>query len=147
MTKDTQFELPSNEIAFRKIYKNLLESEAITRVFRPGKRACGDFRGYCEGDIVQAKVIDQIGLDRAEVPPLFLPQPVKTIRVQSIGVVKIGELSQADFVGSSPDVYDKQSLIYHLGLIYNLALTTFSDDSLVTKINFTYEGSAISESI
>jgi shikimate 5-dehydrogenase len=89
---------------------------------------------------VKAKVIEQLGLDRAETPPLFQQKPTKIIRIVEIQAVRIGSLTTSDFVGSSPDVFDKQSLVYHLGIIYNLDANSLGDNALVTKINFIYEG-------
>ena len=135
---NNQFELPKDDMAFRKIYKNLLEEEKLTTVFRPGVRDCNRFRWYCPEDIVNARVIDQQGLDRARVAPVFLVEPVKKIQVEQVEVKTLGSLSSKDFIGSSPDVYDKKSLIYHLGLIYNLDISSLLDDSPITRIQFRY---------
>ena len=51
---------------------------------------------------------------------------------------RIGDLSSMDFDGSSPDVKDKNGLIYHLGLIYNLSADELTDDTVVTRIEFEY---------
>ncbi|MFA6995435.1 MAG: hypothetical protein WC249_03460 [Patescibacteria group bacterium] len=133
-----RFKLPSDDMAFRKIYKELLEKEILTTVFRPGVRVCNDFRGYCSKDVVNARVISQLGLDRAEIAPQFLASPVKKIQIEEIFSKNLGSLTADDFIGSSPDVYDKQSLIYHLGLIYNLDFSSLSDESQVTRIHFSY---------
>lgn len=133
-----KFYLPSDEMAFRKIYKPLVEKEILTTVFRPGQRLCNDFRGYCPGDIVKAKIITELGSDRAKLAPKFLDNPIKFIKIGSIKAIKIKDLKPSDFKGSSPDVRDKQSLKYHLGLIYNLDPASLSDEAEITRINFIY---------
>jgi hypothetical protein len=138
MSKDERFELPPDEMAFRKIYKGLLESGKLTTVFRSGIRTGGKFRGYSKGDIVTARVIDQVGLDRAKVAPVFLASPVRKIRIESCVSKRSNQLLPKDFVGSSPDVHDQESLAYHLGLIYNLDVSSLVGEAMVTRIHFTY---------
>lgn len=125
-------------MAFRRIYRLVLLEEQVTVVFRPGRRLPGEYRGYHVGQIVQAKVIDQAGLDRARVAPEFLPYPIKTIRIESIEVRKIGSLGPKDFVGSTSDVFDIASLVYQLGLIYNMDPADLTSDAEVTRIRFSY---------
>jgi hypothetical protein len=135
----SKFKLPATDMAFRKVYKDLLEKELITVVFRPGTRLCGEFRSYCEGDIVTARVIKQVGLDRARVAPEFLKSPVKRIKIKSVRAIHINNVLNADFIGSYPDVYDKETLIYHLALIYNIDYESLaSADGLVTRTEFDY---------
>ncbi|MEK7638822.1 MAG: hypothetical protein AAB388_01540 [Patescibacteria group bacterium] len=134
-----RFVLPHDEMAFRRVYRELLAREAITTVFRPGKRQCGDWRGYCPGDIVTAKVIAEVGLDRARVAPIFLPEPRKVIRIDEVKLVRIGDLEAHDFVNATPDVTSKAQLQWHLGLVYNLDKETLSDDTPITKITFSYQ--------
>ena len=99
---------------------------------------CQGFRGYCSGDEVYARVIDQIGLDRAHVPPVFLDTPVRKIHIDKTKVVKLNELTHEDFEGAAPDVKDVESLVYHLGLIYNLDIDTLPSDAEVTRVEFHY---------
>lgn len=136
--KITKLALDPNEMAIRKIYWPLLKTEKLTTVFRPGKRLEGDERGYRKGQIVDARVIDYIGADWAGVPPEFAPQLSKKIIIESVEAKKIGELSAQDFIGSSPDIFNQQSLIYHLGVVYNLFPEDLNPNSLVTIINFKY---------
>ncbi len=137
--KVSRFALPQDEMAFRKIYRVFLEQETVTTVFRPGRRLCGDYRGYSVGQIVKARVIDQLGLDRTRVGPIFLPKPVKLIKMVSIETRVIGSLVADDFQGSTPDVHDQTTLVFHLGLIYNLDPQSLAGNSVVTRICFTYE--------
>ena len=75
MTKKiTRLFLNPNEMAFRKYFWPQLESQTITKVFRPGSRLEGDERGYKEGRIVVARVIDSIGSDWAGIPPEFFEE-------------------------------------------------------------------------
>ena len=91
--KETQFKLPASDMAFRKIYKVYLENEMVTTVFRPGKRDCHKFRGYCPKDIVNARVIEHQGLDRARLAPIFLDSPVKEILIEKVLTKSIREIS------------------------------------------------------
>jgi len=131
--------LPKDEMAFRKIYKDLVANEKITTVFRPGKRVCGDFRGYCLGEIVTIRTIEQVGADWASLAPKFDNNFFKKIEITGTTTFKIKELTEADFVGSSPDIKDIESLKYHLGTIYNLSIEDVDEDAIVTKIQFKYK--------
>lgn len=133
-----KLELPRDEIAFRKIYKDLIIKKKITTVFRPGKRICGDFRGYCSGEIIKIRIIEKIGADWAMLPPKFEEDFIKKIEIVNIESFPIKNLKEKDFSGSSPDVFDKKSLIHQLGIIYNLSIEELQDDSLITKITFKY---------
>ena len=139
-TRATEEKLNLNPhwVAFRKIYADLLKDRKITVIFRPEKRLCGDFRGYCEGQIVNVGVIEKVGADWGKLPPQFLDESFGKIRIEKMEAKRIGNLKKEDFIGSSPDVFDVTSLKYHLGLIYNLAPRQLTDDSLVTIIKFSY---------
>ncbi len=130
--------LNPDEMAFRKIYKADIESEKLTVVFRPGNRDCRSFRGYCVGQIVCARVLNNVGADWASVEPTFIDGFFKKIEILKVEVKKISSLSTSDFIGSSVDIYNKQSLIYNLGIIYNLLVKDIMLDSYVTKISFRY---------
>ncbi len=139
MTKKiTRLFLNPNEMAFRKYFWPQLESQTITKVFRPGSRLEGDERGYKEGRIVVARVIDSIGSDWAGIPPEFFEELSKTIRIEKTQVKKIGDLKREDFCGASSDVQDQESLKTQLGLIYNLFPADLADDLPVTIISFSY---------
>ena len=133
-----KLELPRDEIAFRKIYKNLIIKKKLTTVFRPGKRVCGDFRGYCPGEVIKIRIIEKIGADWAMLPPEFEKDFIKKIKMVAIKSLPIKELKSEDLIGSSPDVFDQNSLIHHLGLIYNLPMEELQAESLITKITFEY---------
>lgn len=133
-----RFVLPADDLAIRKIYIDLLKNEVLTTVFRPGSRNCHDFRGYCPGDIVNARIIDHPGLDRAKIAPIFLDSPVKKILIETVEEKTIGSLSTKDFIGAPPNICDKQSLIQKLGLIYNLAPSSLFDDAVITRIHFSF---------
>ncbi len=139
MTKKiTRLFLNPDEMAFRKYFWPQLESQAITTVFRPGSRLENDERGYREGQIVVARVIDSIGSDWAGIPPEFFKEFSKTIKIKKTQVKKIGDLKKGDFDGASSDIQDKKSLKTQLGLIYNLFPGDLTDDSIVTIISFSY---------
>jgi len=136
--KITKLFLNPNEMAFRKYFWPALEAGLITKVFRPGSRLDGDERGYKEGQVVVARVIDSIGADWAGVPPEFFKDLSRTIKIEKTQAKKISDLIKEDFDGSSLDVQDKESLKTQLGLIYNLFPAQLSDDSIVTIISFSY---------
>lgn len=134
----TKLKLNPNEMAFRKVYWPLLKDGSLSTVFRPGVRIRGCERGYYEGQVVEAKVIDYIGADWAGIPPEFVDGLAKKIKIESVYVKRINELVAADFIGSSPDIFDQHSLKYHLGVIYNLFPEELDDDSQVTIIRFSH---------
>ena len=137
-TTEEKLSLDPNWVAFRKIYADLLKEHKITVIFRPEKRLCGDFRGYCEGQVVNVGVIEKVGADWGKLPPKFADASFGKIRIENMEAKRIGDLKKEDFIGSSPDVFDVTSLKYHLGLIYNFAPSQLADDSLVTIIKFSY---------
>lgn len=142
-TEEGKLFLDPNEIAFRKIYRGLLEQEKITVIFRPGKRFCGDFRGYCEEQEATVRVIDSAGADWAMVPPKFVPDFSKNVIITEVETKTLGELVEADFKGSSPDIHDKESLKYNLGIIYNIDDKEFTDDFVITKTRFVYQAGTL----
>ncbi|MBI5077928.1 MAG: hypothetical protein HZB11_00990 [Candidatus Yonathbacteria bacterium] len=128
---------PRNEIGFRKIYSDLVRGKKITTIFRPGERTCNFNKGFCEGEIIDIKIIDKVGADWANLPPetISFNQKAKILTVDNM---EIGSLVAGDFSGSSPDIFDKQSLIYNLGVIYNIPPSELTDDSVITKTTFSY---------
>lgn len=130
--------LNPDEIAFRKVYSGLLEKGKISVIFRPEQRLCGDFRGYCTDQNVTIKIIDKVGADWAMISPTFVSSFSKKARITSVETKKIGELKVVDFNGSSPDIHDRDSLKYYLGIIYNISDKELTDDFIVTKTTFTY---------
>ena len=128
-------ELPREEMAFRKRYENLLLAKKITTVFRPGNRVYPNRRGYMPGEQVTARVIEQCGSDEQGVPPLFNDIRIP-IRITSLTVKTIDGIESEDFAGSSPDVFDRESLESHLAGIYQKPIDCF--DGAVTRIQFRY---------
>lgn len=128
---------PRDEIGFRKIYENLVRDQKITTIFRPGERTCNLNKGFCEGETINIKIIDKVGADWAKLSPETISLDRKAL-ILSATNKKIGELTSGDFSGSSPDVFDKQSLIYNLGVTYNLPSSELTDDSIITKTTFKY---------
>lgn len=139
VTKDQRLFLDPNEMAFRKIYKPLLEKGAVTTIFRPGRRLCGDYRGYCSDQEVTIKIIDKTGADWAMLPPKFVEDFSKIVVIKEVHVKTLGELTEEDFSGATEDIRDVNSLKYHLGVIYNLSHDEITDDFVVTKTIFEYK--------
>lgn len=133
-----KLDLDPSWIAFRKVYKDLVKMKRITTVFRPTARLCGDFRGYCKDQIVTIGIIDKVGADWGGLPPVFLDEAFGKIKITEIEAKKIKDLTIDDFLNSSPDVQNTETLKYHLGLIYNLSQEDINDESMVTKIQFEY---------
>ncbi|MBI4723722.1 MAG: hypothetical protein HY765_01485 [Rhodomicrobium sp.] len=127
--------LPRDEMAFRKQYEDLLVAKKITTVFRPGNRVYPNRRGYIAGETVTARVIERCGSDRLGVPPLFNAIRIP-VQITRLVVTTIDRVESDDFHGSSPDVYDRRSLLDHLTGIYQKPIDAF--DRTVTKIEFRY---------
>ena len=130
-------DLPRDEMAFRKTYEELLLEQKITTVFRPGIRIYPNRRGYIPGETVTARVIELCGSDELGVPPLFNDTRIP-IRISSITVKVIDDVEEEDFVGCSPDIFDRDSLEEHLTGIYHKPIESF--DGAVTRIQFQYVG-------
>ena len=128
-------ELPRNEIAFRKEYENGVLLNTLTTVFRPGNRMYPNWRGYKLGEVVTARIIEKCGCDEKEIPPLFNDHKVK-VQISGIETVNIEELQDEDFLGSSDDVHDVESLKEHLAYIYGKPISDY--DNKITRINLAY---------
>lgn len=137
-SKTGRLELPKDEMAFRRIYRDLLEKELLTTVFRPESRECHDERGYCVGQIVKARVLDVPGSDKNGTQPSFLEEVHKIICIENVEVKTIGSLIKKDFQGSSPDIQNVESLRYHLGIIYNLDPSDITNEKVITKITYSF---------
>jgi len=127
--------LPRNEMAFRARYRSLLIDRSLRTVFRPGCRIFPSWRGYREGEIVNARVISRVGSDELGIPPVFDAFCVP-IRIECLMHCPFEELEGEEFAGSSPDVIDRESLVAHLGGIYRAPLAAFGN--CVTRIGFSY---------
>lgn len=128
-------ELPRDEIAFRKEYQGLVLERTITTVFRPGNRIYPNRRGYRVNEIVTARIIDRVGSDELMIPPVFNEHRAK-VRIAALLVTTIDWLRPEHFEGSSPDIFDIQSLEEHLKYIYRRPIEAF--DRKVTRIELDY---------
>ncbi len=133
--KRTKPYLNPNQMAFRKPYAELVLDGKLTTVFRPGHRLAGDERGYRPNQMVMARIIDRPGLDWACIEPAFVPEVTRCLRIDQVYVKAVADLELSDFVGSSPDIHDQQSLLYHLGVVYNLSPNEIEE---VTVIKFSF---------
>jgi hypothetical protein len=131
------FLLPRDEMAFRGRYQGLLLNRQITTVFRPGDRTWPNWRGYVEGETVNARVIERAGCDALRVAPRFNRVRVP-IRIHDLAVLNVEQLTPEDFEGSSADVFDRDSLLAHLFEIYGQPIEAYGGQ--VTRIRFTYAG-------
>lgn len=130
-----RFALPRDEMAFRAPYQPLLLDRRINTVFRPGNRIWPNWRGYLEGETVTARVIERCGSDEQRVPPRFNSVRVP-IRILKLRVIDVEHLCAEDFEGSSPDVFDRDSLLAHLWNIYGNPISAYGGQ--VTRIRFAY---------
>ena len=128
-------DLPRDEMAFRKRYEKLLLEQEITTVFRPGTRVYPNRRGYMLGETVIARVIERCGSDALGVPPVFNEMRIP-IMISSLTVKMLDDFRDDDFEGSSPDVFDRDSLETHLVKIYRTPIESFG--GAVTRIQFRY---------
>lgn len=133
-----QLQLNPNEMALRRMYEPLIQTKLLTTVFRPQRRLCGDRRGYCQGQIVTLRIIANVGADWAGVPPRFMSGLRKRVVINKVEAKQLQQLTKRDFIGSSPDVYDRRTLRTQLGLIYNLPLSRLGPKAVVTRIQFVY---------
>lgn len=136
---DSRLLLDPNEMAFRKVYRSLLENMKVTTIFRPGRRLCGDYRGYCSEQEVIIKIIDKTGADWAMLPPKFVEDFSKKVIIKDVQVKTLAEVTKEDFAGATEDIRDVTSLKYHLGVIYNLSDKELTDDFAITKTIFEYK--------
>ena len=131
----SQLKLPADEMAVRAPYWELVERRALTTVFRPGDRSSGSFRSYHPGQHITVRKLMHVGADWINLPPMFAPEARVAARIVTQIHLPIEVLKPEHFEGSSPDVIDLQSLLYHLGVIYNLPL---SEITSVTRTTFEY---------
>ncbi len=129
----------TNDIAFRQPYINDVRNHRVTRIFRPGKRLCGDRKGYCPGDIVTLRVLAKVGAEWAQVPGLFRDDIAEPVEILDVVCKPLGSLEHQDFIGSTSDIHDQQSLRWYLGTHYNLLPDELDDDSFeVTTTTYRY---------
>ena len=128
-------ELRRDEMAFRREYEALLLARTLTTVFRPGDRRWPKRRGYRPGESVTARVIARCGSDALRLPPEFTDARI-AIRIASVELYDPATMTPDHFVGSSPDVHDRQSMLQHLLHIYGEPIDAFG--GVVTRIAFQY---------
>ena len=129
---------PRNEIWFRKIYADLIRDRRVTAIFRPGRREDDHAKGFLIGETLRIKIVDKVGADWAGIYGQVRSDFEMTVRVLDIVFKPIGELTAEDFKGSTPDVHDTESMVYHLGVLYNLPPEELTAQTIVTKTTFEY---------
>ena len=132
-------QLDPNTLAIRAVYRNLVEREILTVVFRPGVRRAGSFRAYSPGQIVTARILSHVGADWAALAPRFFPDLSRRVEITDVLVLPIDSLNENHFRGCSPDITDASSLKYHLGLIYNIPMDVLESEFFVTRIQYCYK--------
>jgi len=115
----------------RKVYLTGFADGSITAVIRPGDRSGRTTRGWLpEKTDVAVRFIDVQGHtppgvnqdDPRWVNPTFLPDDGTTIRITECLIKTIGELTEEDLRGCSPDCATPELVRYHLGVVYNMEL-------------------------
>lgn len=127
---------PRNEIWIRKVYEDLVKEEKLKVMFRPGERICDGKKEKCfhPGEEVLLRVLERPGDSERNIEPQFTGT-VRKAKIKEMKEIKIEELTEKDFEGSSPDVQNIEQLKYHFGLVYNLSLVEIEK---VTKIEIEY---------
>ena len=126
--------LARDELSERKVFQELIESEKLKIVFRPGNRIFPNPKGYKVNEIVTIRIVTKPGDDELNRPPIF-NNFKKRVRIKNITVKDINELDDDDFISSYPTINNTDLLKYHLGLIYNLSP---SDITEISKIELEY---------
>ncbi|MBL4681438.1 MAG: hypothetical protein JKY88_12045 [Pseudomonadales bacterium] len=127
--------LRRDEIAFRKNYEALVLDRQLTTVFRPGDRIFPNFRGYKHEEIVTARIIEKVGCDHRETPPVFSDIRM-SVKIVDIRAIDISALTPGDFLGSSPDIQNVDQLLDHLAEIYQRPISSY--ENKVTRIQLQY---------
>ncbi|GEM_PF-679832 len=128
------------EMAIRRIYTDLVRNKTLTRVFRPDARSCGGFKGYCPGEKITIRIVQEMGTDHPPAPraPLFFPEAAAHVQIEAVCVLALGALTPEDFIGAGPDVTSQETVRRHLGLIYNLDPESLGPEATITMITFSY---------
>jgi len=127
-----------DEITFRQVYLDLLQAHKITTIFRPGQRTNDHPKSYHKGEVVTLRVVERVGADWAHVPGELRSDIGLRVEITDVVCKPLGLMHTNDFEGSSPDVYDQQSLKYHLGALYNLPPSELTSEAMVTRTTFRY---------
>lgn len=122
-------------IGFRMVYRDLVLSRSLTTIFRPDNPKYKKL--YGAGSVIEGRIIVQPGIARNKIEPKFTNDRIK-LRVKSIKRLALKDLKPDDFIGSSPDVQNVLSLIYHLGMIYNIPASDFKPETKIIKIELEY---------
>jgi hypothetical protein len=129
---------PRDEIWFRKIYSELVQTQKVTTIFRPGKRKEDDPKGFAVGETLRIRIIDKVGVEWAGVFGQVSPDFEMPVTVLSVKSCSIEELARDDFDGATPDVRTPEALVYNLGLLYNLSPRDMNSKSIITRTTFRY---------
>jgi len=115
-------------------------SGALTTIFRPEERLLskGHEKALGVGEEVRIRIIDKVGADWAKVYGILLPEPNVPVVITSVKVKPFGAIEPIDFVGSTPDVQDRESLKIQLGYIYNFASEELCSNLWITRTTFQY---------
>lgn len=124
-----------DDLGFRMVYRGLVLSSSLTTVFRPGRAKYEEL--FKPGKVVKGKIIRLPGNPEQRRNPVFTADEI-TLKIKSLKKILLKHLRPVDFFGSSPDVKDTDSLIYHLGLIYNQPVGSFNPDTIIIRIEFEY---------
>ncbi|MDD5213811.1 MAG: hypothetical protein PHG82_05285 [Candidatus Gracilibacteria bacterium] len=88
--------LDRSDMAFRENEKCCLDEDNIV-VYRPGNRMYPETRGYKDGEVIKARVIDKVGDDSKGLPPVFSDE-VKLIKIQTVEILDLDSLENKEHV-------------------------------------------------
>jgi hypothetical protein len=121
---------PRDEIWLRKVYEPEVVSGSLTRIFKPGDRTYPNHKGFKIGEQIKIRVVEIPGNDQTNCVPI-VKNYYRKATIDSIIVTAIDSLKKEDFIGSSKDIYNKNSLRYNLGLLYNDVPESFNKISII----------------
>lgn len=142
------------ELWERKVNEEVIKSGDMTTFFRPDERICGENgleKCFNVGEIISVVVVDSPGYSErsvlvygenkkhvgervlAEVLPEF-SKTVRKAKIVKLEVLDLKDIEERHFVGS-PNIIDRNTLVYTLGLIYDKGLDSFGR---ITRIEVEY---------
>ncbi len=130
-----KLELPRDEMAFRKECGKQVMNQSLKTIFRPGNRIFPKWRGYKKGEIVTARIIDQLGNDSELKHPIFTNYK-KKIKIKNISLIDVADLTEKDLLQTYSHVKTVDDLKKHLFWVYNKSLEEYNN--IITKIDIEY---------
>lgn len=126
----------------RAVYKEGFKNKTITAVVRAGDRTNpDDFKCIPEGVDMPVRFIKRPGDASRDINAELYPDDGTTIRRVGVIVKRIGDLTEEDLSGTTPDTATPELVRYHLAMINNTSLPPLDD--VVTIWRLEYQPNAI----